>query len=233
MKEIFKIIHKKKTTTQQRLRLLSSRKGSRKGKGKKSKVVDKWKLKSWYEVHAPSYVVDKVLGETPADDVSKLYGRVIEMSKLGVSDDLFYDLNLKLRFKITKVEGNVCKTEFVGHEVAKEQIRSQIRRNRSKIESIQNVTTKDKAKLRISSVVITPMRCGTSTKKIIRKKIYEIIDQRAKENTFIDFVKLMISGQLVAELREATKKIYPTILVDVRKSKVLSFPQTPKTSAAS
>ena len=201
---------------------MSSRKGSRKGKGKKSKVVDKWKMKSWYEVLAPSYVIEKSLGETPADDVSKLYGRVIEMSKLGVSNDLFYDLNLKLRFKITKVEGNICKTEFVGHEVAKEQIRSQIRRNRSKVETIQNVTTKDKAKLRVSSVVITPMRCGTSTKKVIRKVISEIVDKRAKENTFVDYVKLMISGKLAEEIKEAAKKIYPTILVDVRKSKAIN-----------
>ncbi|MHA1687360.1 MAG: 30S ribosomal protein S3ae [Candidatus Heimdallarchaeaceae archaeon] len=211
---------------------MSSRKGSRKGKGKKSKVVDKWKMKSWYEVLAPSYVIEKSLGETPADDVSKLYGRVIEMSKLGVSNDLFYDLNLKLRFKITKVEGNICKTEFVGHEVAKEQIRSQIRRNRSKVETIQNVTTKDKAKLRVSSVVITPMRCGTSTKKVIRKVISEIVDKRAKENTFVDYVKLMISGKLAEEIKEAAKKIYPTILVDVRKSKVLSFPQQDKSAAS-
>ena len=123
---------------------MSSRRPSRKAKGK---VVDKWKEKLWYEVTAPSYITDKSLGETPANEPEKLLGRVIEMAKMGVVEDLYYDINLKVRFKITKVEGNVCRTEFDGHEIAKEQIRSQIRRNRSKIESIQNVVTKDKARL--------------------------------------------------------------------------------------
>jgi small subunit ribosomal protein S3Ae len=208
---------------------LSSRKPSRKGKGK---VVDKWKEKSWYEVIAPSYITDKPLGETPASEPEQLFGRVIEMAKMGVVEDLYYDINLKIRFKITKVEGNVCRTEFVGHEVAKEQIRSQIRRNRSKIEAIQNVSTKDKARLRISSIAVTPMRCGTSTQKIVRKTIIDIIRGIAKEQKFVDFTKNMISGSISSEIKKAVSKIYPVVLVDVRKSKVLVLPDA-KAIAAS
>jgi small subunit ribosomal protein S3Ae len=200
---------------------LSSRRPSRKAKGK---VVDKWKEKSWYEVTAPSYITDKSLGETPASEPEKLYGRVIEMAKMGVVEDLYYDINLKVRFKITKVEGNVCRTEFVGHEVAKEQIRSQIRRNRTKIEAIQNVVTKDKARLRVSSIVITPMRCGTSTQKDVRKTIVDIVKGTAKEQNFVDFAKNLVGGSISSELKKAVGKIYPVVLVDVRKSKVLVLP---------
>ena len=209
---------------------MSSRRPSRKGKGK---VVDKWKEKSWYEVTAPSYISDKPLGETPASEPEKLFGRVIEMAKMGVVEDLYYDINLKVRFKITKVEGNVCRTEFVGHEVAKEQIRSQIRRNRSKIEAIQNVATKDKARLRVSSIVITPMRCGTSTQKVVRKVIIDIIRDIAKQQNFVDFTKNMVSGTISSEIEKAVSKIYPVVLVDVRKSKVLVLPSGKGTGAAS
>lgn len=202
---------------------MSSRRPTRKGKVK-PKVVDKWKEKSWFEVIAPNYIIEKSLGETPASDPEKLYGRVIEMAKLGVADDLYYDINLKLRFKITNVEGNVCRTEFVGHEVAKEQIRSQIRRNRSKIEAIQNVTTKDKAKLRVSSIVITPMRCGTSTQKIVRQTIFDIITKASKKQNFDNFAKNIVNGTVSSEMKNAVNKIYPVVLVDIRKSKVLSLP---------
>ena len=200
---------------------MSSRRPSRKGKGK---VVDKWKEKSWYEVVAPSYISDKPLGETPASEPEKLYGRVIEMAKMGVVEDLYYDINLKVRFKITKVEGNVCRTEFVGHEIAKEQIRSQIRRNRSKIEAIQNIVTKDKARLRVSSIVITPMRCGSSTQKIIRKTIVDIIRDIGKKQNFVDFAKNMVGGSISSDIKKAVGKIYPVVLVDVRKSKVITLP---------
>lgn len=203
------------------VKLLSSRKSTRKTRGK---VVDKWKEKSWYQVMSPSYIVEKSLGETPASDPSLLTGRVIEMAKLGVADDLFYDINLKIRFRITAVEGNVCRTEFAGHEVAKEQIRSQIRRNRSKIEIIQNVATKDKARLRVSSIVITPLRCGTSTQKIIRKTIGDLIRTRAREQPFTDFTKNMVNGIISKEVQDAVNKIYPVVMVDVRKSKVITLP---------
>ena len=214
---------------------MSSPQSSKPSKTKrgKSRVVDKWKSKSWYEVVAPTYIIEKSLGETPASDPELLYGRVIEMAKLGVSKDLYYDINLKISFKITKVEGNVCKTEFVGHEIAKEQIRSQIRRNRSKIEAILNVTTKDKGRLRISSIIITPIRCGTSAKKIVRTKIETIIKEAAKEQEFKEFVQNMVNGTLSAAIKEEVKKIYPVVMVDVRKSKVLTLPEGMEVSVES
>lgn len=204
---------------------MSSRRPTRKSKAK-AKIVDKWKEKSWYEVNAANYIVEKSLGETPANEPEKLIGRVIEMARLGVADDIFYDINLKIRFRITRVEGNVCKTEFDGHEIAKEQIRSQIRRNRSKIEAIQNVITKDRARLRISSIVITPMRCGTSTQKIVRKAIIDHLSSKAKELTFDEFSSSLVNGGISSELKTEVSKIFPSVLVDVRKSKVLVLPES-------
>ena len=202
---------------------MSSRRPTRKSKGK-TKVVDKWKEKSWYEVAAASYIVDKSLGETPANTPEQLYNRVIEMARLGVAEDIFYDINLKIRFRITSVEGNICKTEFDGHEIAKEQIRSQIRRNRSKIEAIQNVVTKDRARLRISSIVITPIRCGTSTQKIIRKAIEDLIRTKARAQDFVEFAQNMINGSIAEEMKKTVSKIYPIVMVDIRKSKVIVLP---------
>ncbi len=204
---------------------MSSRRPTRKTKGK-TKVVDKWKEKSWYEVNAANYIVEKSLGQTPASEPEKLYGRVIEMARLGVADDIFYDINLKIRFRITNVVGNICGTEFDGHEIAKEQIRSQIRRNRTKIEAIQNVITKDKARLRVSSIVITPMRCGTSTQKVVRKTIVDIVRARAREQSFVEYARNMVNGEIASELKAEVTKIFPTVLVEVRKSKVLLLPET-------
>ncbi len=204
---------------------MSSQKSTRKTKGK-TKVVDKWKEKSWYEVVAASYIVDKSLGETPASEPEKLIDRVIEMARLGVAEDIYYDINLKIRFRITSVEGNICRTEFDGHEIAKEQIRSQIRRNRSKVEAIQNVVTKDKARLRVSSIVITPIRCGASTQKVVRKAIEDLVKTTARAQIFVEFTQNMINGTIAGEMKKIVGKIYPMVMVDIRKSKVLLLPGT-------
>ncbi len=205
-----------------------SAKKSRKSKVKK--VVDKWKEKEWYDVVSPPYIGDKFLGETIADDPEKLKGRIIEMSKMGLRNDLFYDINLKLGFRIINVDGNIAKTEFIGHEVAKEQIRSQIRRNRSRIEIIQNVTTKDKGKLRVYTIIITPIRTGTSRQKAIRHDLISLLVQTATEHNFDSYVLKMVNGELVEKVKETINKLVPTVMVDIRKSKVLSLP--PKTVEA-
>ncbi len=204
---------------------LSAQKSPRK-KGKKvqRKIVDKWREKSWYTVEPPAYVTDKTLGETPADDVEKLFGRVIEMAGMGLADDIYDDRTLKLRFKIIDVQGNVCKTEFIGHKIAKERVRSQIRRGRSRIEEIQNIITKDKAKVRVYSIIITPIHCGSSQQKDIRKLIHDIIEKEGKENVFNAFVLKLVNGELQLKIREAIENIFPTLLIEVRKSKVVSLP---------
>ena len=196
------------------------------------RIVDKFKLKSWYKVEAPAYITDKDLGETISDEPEKLFGRIIEMARLGIVKDILTDINLKIRFKIVKVEGNICRTEFVGHEIAKEQIRSQIRRNRSRIESIQNVTTKDKAKLRLSTIIVTPLRCGTSSQKKIRKAIQDFLSEKAKETTFESFALNMVNGTYSAEVKSLVNGFFPTVLVDIRKSKVIVLPEGKKIEVA-
>jgi len=186
-------------------------------------VRDKWKLKKWYTVIAPPVFNNAVLGTTPADDPLKLIGRVMEVTLYDLTGD-FTQVHVRLYFQIINVEEDKAYTRFKGHELARDYMKSLIRRRSSKIQGIFNVTTKDGYGLRITSVALTAHRCKTSQKKAIRKIMQEIITKRASEMTFDELIQAMLFGDLAHEIFQEAKKIYPLRKVEIYKSKLLTIP---------
>ncbi len=193
----------------------------------RSSVKDTWKLKKWYTVLAPPLFGETPLGLTPADQPEKLIGRVMEATLYDITGD-FAHVHIKLYFQIIKVEGENAYTRFKGHELLRDYIRSLTRRKSSKITGIFNVWTKDGYGLRVTAMVFTRYRCKTSQKRLIRKKMQEIIEKRAKESTLDDFIQAMIfsdrEGSLAQEIDAAARKIYSIRKVEIAKSKLLWIP---------
>lgn len=186
-------------------------------------VKDKWKAKKWYTIVAPSVFGEVPLGTTPSDNPLKLVGRVIETTLYDLTGD-FTLVHVHLYFQIVKIIGNKCITRFKGHELARDYMRSIVRRRSSKIQGIFNIRTRDGYGLRITAVVLTSYRCKTSQKRAIRKIMKEIIEQRASELTLNDLIKAMIFGKLSSEIFAQAKKIYPLRKVEIYKSKLLTIP---------
>ncbi len=186
-------------------------------------VRDKWKLKRWYTIVAPPVFGEAPVGTTPADDPNKLIGRVIETTLYDITGD-YMQVHIKLRFQVIEVDGNVAKTRFKGHELARDYIKVLTRRKSSKIQGIFNVETKDGYGLRVTVMVFTSYRCKTSQKKAIRKIMKEIVEKTAREQTFDEFIQSMIFDKISAEIFEQAKKIYPIRKVEVYKSKLLTIP---------
>lgn len=186
-------------------------------------VRDKWKLKKWYTVIAPPVFNNAVLGTTPADDPLKLIGRVMEVTLYDLTGD-FTQVHVHLFFQIIKVEEDKAYTRFKGHELARDYMKSLIRRRSSKIQGIFNVQTKDGYGLRITAVALTAYRCKTSQKRAIRKIMQNIIVKRASEMTFDELIQAMLFGDLAQEIFQEAKKIYPLRKVEIYKSKLLTIP---------
>ena len=186
-------------------------------------VRDKWKLKRWYTIVAPPVFGEAPVGTTPADDPNKLIGRVIETTLYDITGD-YMQVHIKLRFQVIEVDGNVAKTRFKGHELARDYIKVLTRRKSSKIQGIFNVETKDGYGLRVTVMVFTSYRCKTSQKKAIRKIMKEIVEKTAREQTFDEFIQSMIFDKISAEIFEQAKKIYPIRKAEVYKSKLLTIP---------
>jgi small subunit ribosomal protein S3Ae len=195
-------------------------------KSQRGRQIDKWSLKQLYTIISPEDLEignakGSPIGETIGADPDTIIGRILEVPLSDLTQK-FSLVHIKLQFRISEIIGTTAKTKFVGHSYANDFIRSLVKRRRTRVDAIININTKDNISLRTTSTAFTVRRAKSSHKHEIRKKMLDIIELRAKELTFVDFVTKMIRGDLNGELFEACQKIYPLTQIEVQKSKVLT-----------
>ncbi|MGC9148853.1 MAG: 30S ribosomal protein S3ae [Sulfolobales archaeon] len=183
---------------------------------------EKWKYKKWYRVIAPPTFGEIEIGTIPGDEDWKVIGRTIEVPLYDVTGDIS-QLHIRFRFQITSIDGDRALTSFRMMELARDYLRSLTRRKTSKVAGIVNLVTKDGYKIRVTGVVFTTYKCKTSQKKLIRKKIFEILEKEASEKTLDEFIKASL-GEIQNLIFQEAKKIYPIRKVEIAKIKLLSTP---------
>ncbi len=190
---------------------------------KKRAVKKSWREKGWYDIVAPPMFGSAKIGETLASDPSQLSGRVFETTLGDIIED-FSKSHIKLYFQVKGIEEGRALTSFIGHDMARDYIRSQIRRRATRISNISTVTTQDGQRLRVSAIVTTLRRVQSSQLEAIRRDMRKIVEARAGERTFDQFVQEVVLGKLSADIYKEAKKYCPVKRVEVWKTKVLSGP---------
>ena len=194
-------------------------------RARRRRAVDKWKTKQWYMVLAPPYFGECELFEVPADSPEKLLKRVLETTLYDVTKENIRQQVIKMYFQIIAVEGDKAKTIFKGHEYSRDFLRSLVRRRTSKVDGIFDVTTKDGYRLRVYPCALTQYRIKTSQQKAIRKIMKEVVERKARELNFGQFVQEMVLGKIASDIYNEAKKIAPLRHVGIRKSKLLYAPE--------
>ncbi|MEM2957956.1 MAG: 30S ribosomal protein S3ae [Candidatus Jordarchaeaceae archaeon] len=194
---------------------------------KRASTHDTWRDKQWYSIIAPPYFGNIEAGETISDDPEKLIGRVVETTLYDVTGD-FSLIHVKLFFKIIDVKGNNAYTEFKGHDLTRDYLRSLVRRGSSRIDGIFDVQTKDGRILRVSAVAFTLNRAKTSQERLVRKIMRDVISSKASQLAFGEFVQEAVLGKIASEIYNQAKKVVPLRKCEIRKSKVLTKSKTVK-----
>jgi len=191
--------------------------------GKKRRVKDKWRGKSWYTVKSPPYFGGVELGTLPSDDPSRLVGRIIDATLYDVTDDFSHQY-LKMYFRITDVDGKTANTIFKGHEYSRDYLRSLVRRRTTRVDGIFNIATKDGYQLRLAVCALTLSRIKTSQEKAIRDIMKRIIEEKSSALEFNQFVQEAVLGKLASDVYNEAKKVSPLRHVGIRKSKLILQP---------
>ena len=187
------------------------------------KVKDRWKSKNWYNVLAPPAFDNVTIAETLADTNEGLINRVTEVSLQDITND-FRKSHITLFFRINKVEATNAHTEFIGHTLTSDYLRRMVRRRKSKIDGVYDVTTRDGAVLRIKPFATTDKRIQSSQKKVIREAMKKTIFDQAKTNVMSDFIKIILDGRMGSEIYKNCKKLYPVKRIEIYKTEVVSQP---------
>ncbi|ABP94244.1 MULTISPECIES: 30S ribosomal protein S3ae [Metallosphaera] len=199
---------------------MSARSGA---KGSAGALKDKWKMKKWFSIYSPKVFGEVSLGSTPAFDVSQTMGRKVETTLYDLTGD-FSTVYVHLYFKVVRNEGERLFTEFAGHELSRDYVRSLVRRKSSKINKVVDITTKDGFTLRVKTLALTAYRVHREQATTIRKIMEDVVKKTAEGKTFDEFVQEMIFGNLANNIFNEAKKIAPLRKAEIEKSKVLFAP---------
>ncbi|NMC04745.1 MAG: 30S ribosomal protein S3ae [Candidatus Lokiarchaeota archaeon] len=188
------------------------------------KVVDRWKSKQWYEIHASPEFDNIYIGQTPAAEEEILYERVLENSLFDFTQD-FEDASMKLRFRINKVNGNLANTMFVGHELTRDFVRSLIRRGSNRIQNIIDIKTKDGYVFRLTGTVFTMNMARSSQQKTIRKIVLDILTEKGNSLGLKEFVQEMVFGNIERDIKRIANEIVPIRECKLLKSVLITAPK--------
>jgi small subunit ribosomal protein S3Ae len=198
-----------------------------------AKLKDKWRQKKWYTVLAPSAFGNVEIGKTLSDDPQKLVGRVLESTLYNITED-FSQLHVKLFFRIVKVEGDKAYTSFKGHDLARDYLRSLVRRGSSRIDGIFSISTKDGYRMRVGVIALSTVRTKSSQKHSIRHIMEDTISKKNGQLLYDELAQQLVLGKIASEIYNAAKSVYPLRKIEVRKSELAEIggPQAPEAPAA-
>ena len=187
-------------------------------KARRRRVRDTWKENNGIKIMTPKEFGEAEIGTTPHDHM--LIRRRVESSLRELSGD-FSKQYIKLHFQIDNVAGDTANTNFVGHQVTTDYVRSMIRRGTSRIDAITQVKTQDNVKMKVHVLAVTIKRAKSSQQKFIRETMERLVAEAAVDKTFRDLVEEVITGKLASHIYHEAKKIYPLKRVEILKTRVI------------
>ncbi|NLX50326.1 MAG: 30S ribosomal protein S3ae [Methanospirillum sp.] len=183
--------------------------------------LEGWKAKTWFKVHAPETFSAAYIGDTISADPENMIGRVMNAT-LGEINNDYGKQHVKMKFRIDHVAGDAAYTEFVGHELTKDYLRSLVKRRSSRIDSHVIGTTKDGFRVHLTVTCYTLMAADSSQIHEIRKRVSARVAAFLAENEWRTVTESMVTGTLAKELMTDAKAVFPVRRIEVIKSKLIA-----------
>ena len=182
-------------------------------------MASKLKGKDWYQLVAPSFFGDFVIGETITMDPNKLVGRVVETSLTDITGDpnKYY---LKLFFKVNEVKDKKAITSFIGHNCTRDFLARIVRRRSNRIDT-NNVINLQDGKMRVKAVAISNRSVSKAVETKVRLTVSEIIKEEVSKLKVEEFLREIIDGKLQQKIRKVISKTYPLRQFEFRKTEIL------------
>lgn len=177
------------------------------------------KGKTWFKILAPAIFNKMEIGETLAIEPEALKNRGLTAQYSIVSGDVTKS-QIKLKLKITNIEGEHANTEILGYEISKAIPQKFARRRASKIDEVVDMKIKDKF-VRLKAIAITLKKANTSQRTAIRKAIKAEVLRNLRELTFEQLIIELASGRPQKMIQKRVKLIYPIKFMEIRKLEIL------------
>ncbi len=184
-------------------------------------AVKKARAKEWFSIIAPEYFGGIEIGKTAVSEPNKLMNKRVTVSAIYLTND-FGKYYLKFTFKINDVKENRAFTKLDSFECLRDYVSRMVVRWVRRVDTVQNLTTKDDKKIKVKGIAIIRGRIKSSIQKTIRKKIEELIRAEVENSTLEEFVKKVLSDETKKKILREARRIYPVRNFEIRKTEILS-----------
>ncbi len=191
------------------------------------KVVDTWKTKSWYSVHAPKFLNEVEVAQIPAQDDEHILNRIVKVPLKDITKDLSH-VYTTVKLRVSEVKGKAAYAKFIGHEVSREYLHALVRRRMDALNAVFSVVSKDGVEFRIKAVVLTAYGCSGSQKTALRNALMRDLKKRAQAKPFGEFIYETLFGKTAAEVFKSLRSIAPLKRVEIRKTELKEVFDTPE-----
>lgn len=183
-------------------------------------AVKKTKTKAWYTIISPEIFGSREIGKTMVTDPNFLKGRTMMVSAIDVTNN-FSKFYLKFKLRVSELNGERAHTEFDGSECMRDYISRMILRHIRRIDTVQDLKTKDGVAIRVKSIAVISRKAKSSIVKTIRRRIQEIVKDVVEESSLGDFVGDMVSDKSKIDVLDDIRKIYPVRNFEFRKTEII------------
>ncbi|OIO25468.1 hypothetical protein AUJ14_04355 [Candidatus Micrarchaeota archaeon CG1_02_55_22] len=183
------------------------------------KVVDSWKSKKWYSILAPNFLNNIEAAQVPALDDETLMNRIIEIPLKEITKDLSH-MYTTVRLRVAEIKGNKAYAKFIGHRIAREYLRTLIRRRRDVIEVVYPCTSKDGIEFRVKVMVVSQGKISQEHKNQIRNVLGKEITELASSADFGKFVQDVLYTRLNQGIHKKLHAIAPIRRVEIWKTEL-------------
>ena len=182
-------------------------------------MASKLKGKDWYEITAPKFFGDFVIGQTLALEPNQLNGRIIETSLTDITGDpnKYY---FKFFFKINEGKNKKALTKFIGHDCTRDFISRIVSRRKTRIDTNDIIDLKDN-KIRVKAIAISNRQVSHPVEIKVRRIVREMVIKELEKLKTEEFIREIIDGKLQSKIRKAVSKVYPLRFFEFRKTEVL------------
>jgi small subunit ribosomal protein S3Ae len=183
-------------------------------------LAKKTKGKQWITIVAPKLFGEKDIGKTLISDPETLLNKTLSLSAIDLIDDIG-KYHLKFKFRIIKVEENRAITAFEGSECLQDYISRMVLRRIRRIDSIQDLKTKDGVIMRVKVLATISKKATSTVEKTVRTFIHQLVKDEVEKSTLEQFMKRVISNEFKTKVLKESRRIYPIRNFEVRKTEIL------------
>lgn len=173
------------------------------------------KKRKWYILLASKEFNSVEIGDTLSSDPGLLINRTVEVNLAFLTNDMKKQ-NMRVTFKVTKLEEDGAHTELVKYELITAFLKRLVKRDRSKIEDSFLAKTKDDINVRIKPLIVTKNETNGIIESKLRNEIRDFLIKSIKTIDYNELFMSIINHGLQNSLRDNIKKIYPIASSEIR-----------------